>query len=47
MYLGDIGHVDEDGHFYIVDRVKELIKYKGLQVHQWNSKLANKNITLQ
>ncbi len=29
---GDIGHVDDDGYFYVVDRVKELIKYKGLQV---------------
>lgn len=29
---GDIGHVDEDDHYYIVDRLKELIKYKGFQV---------------
>lgn len=29
---GDVGHVDKDGHFYITDRVKELIKYKGFQV---------------
>ena len=29
---GDVGHVDEDGDFYITDRVKELIKYKGFQV---------------
>ncbi|HEU4619657.1 MAG TPA: AMP-binding protein [Gammaproteobacteria bacterium] len=29
---GDIGHADEDGHFFIVDRLKELIKYKGMQV---------------
>jgi acyl-CoA synthetase (AMP-forming)/AMP-acid ligase II len=29
---GDIGHVDEQGYFYIVDRLKELIKYKGMQV---------------
>jgi len=29
---GDIGHEDEDGSFYITDRVKELIKYKGFQV---------------
>ena len=29
---GDIAMVDNDGWFYIVDRVKELIKYKGLQV---------------
>ena len=29
---GDIGYYDNDGYFYIVDRIKELIKYKGLQV---------------
>ena len=29
---GDIGHYDEEGYFYIVDRLKELIKVKGLQV---------------
>jgi acyl-CoA synthetase (AMP-forming)/AMP-acid ligase II len=29
---GDIGRVDENGFFYIVDRLKELIKYKGHQV---------------
>ena len=32
FHSGDIGHADEDGHFYIVDRLKELIKYKGMQV---------------
>ena len=32
LHTGDIGYVDEDAHFYIVDRVKELIKYKGMQV---------------
>jgi acyl-coenzyme A synthetase/AMP-(fatty) acid ligase len=32
LRTGDIGHVDDDGYFYVVDRVKELIKYKGLQI---------------
>jgi acyl-CoA synthetase (AMP-forming)/AMP-acid ligase II len=32
FHTGDIAYVDEDGHFFIVDRAKELIKYKGLQV---------------
>ena len=30
--LGDIGHVKENDCFVISDRLKELIKYKGLQV---------------
>jgi acyl-CoA synthetase (AMP-forming)/AMP-acid ligase II len=29
---GDIGYVDSEGFFYVVDRLKELIKYKGMQV---------------
>ncbi|KAE8346284.1 hypothetical protein BDV24DRAFT_158528 [Aspergillus arachidicola] len=29
---GDVGYEDENGHFYITDRVKELIKYNGFQV---------------
>ncbi|KAK1147183.1 hypothetical protein N8T08_001922 [Aspergillus melleus] len=29
---GDVGYEDKDGHFFITDRVKELIKYNGFQV---------------
>ena len=32
FHSGDIGYADEDGCFFIVDRVKELIKYKAYQV---------------
>jgi 4-coumarate--CoA ligase len=32
LHTGDVGHVDADGHLYVVDRLKELIKYKGFQV---------------
>jgi acyl-CoA synthetase (AMP-forming)/AMP-acid ligase II len=32
LHTGDIGYADEDSQFFIVDRVKELIKYKGFQV---------------
>jgi acyl-CoA synthetase (AMP-forming)/AMP-acid ligase II len=32
LHTGDVAIVDEDGYFSIVDRVKELIKYKGFQV---------------
>ncbi|XP_063831313.1 uncharacterized protein LOC135080576 isoform X1 [Ostrinia nubilalis] len=32
LKTGDIGYYDEDGCFFVVDRLKELIKYKGHQV---------------
>ncbi|CAH1268927.1 ACSF2 [Branchiostoma lanceolatum] len=32
FHTGDIGHYDDKGYFYIVARLNELIKYKGLQV---------------
>jgi acyl-CoA synthetase (AMP-forming)/AMP-acid ligase II len=32
LHTGDVAVVDEDGYFQIVDRLKELIKYKGFQV---------------
>ena len=32
LHTGDVGYADETGNFFIVDRVKELIKYKGFQV---------------
>lgn len=32
LHTGDIGRADQDGAFFIVDRLKELIKYKAFQV---------------
>lgn len=32
MKTGDLGYFDSGGHIFLVDRLKELIKYKGFQV---------------
>ena len=32
MYSIETGHYDQDGYFYVTDRLKELIKVKGFQV---------------
>lgn len=41
---GDILRCDEDGYFYIVDRKKEMLKYKG---HQSKSSICIHSITLE
>ncbi|HBK80282.1 MAG TPA: 4-coumarate--CoA ligase family protein, partial [Nitrospinae bacterium] len=32
LHTGDIVRIDEDGYVYIVDRLKEMIKYKGFSI---------------
>jgi len=32
LLSGDIGYVDKDCELYVVDRLKDLIKYKGYQI---------------
>ena len=38
LHTGDVCYFDKDGFLYIVDRMKELIKYKGFQVNVMISK---------
>nr|CAI5816894.1 unnamed protein product [Callosobruchus analis] len=32
LHTGDLGYYDEEMYFYVLDRIKEVIKYKGFQV---------------
>jgi long-chain acyl-CoA synthetase len=36
LHSGDIGRMDEDGYLYVVDRIKDMIKYKGYNVFARN-----------
>jgi long-chain acyl-CoA synthetase len=36
LHSGDIGKLDEDGYLFIVDRIKDMIKYKGYNVFPRN-----------
>lgn len=33
LYTGDIGKEDEDGYFFITDRIKDMIIYKGYNIY--------------
>ena len=33
LYTGDIARKDDDGYYFLVDRAKDLIKYKGHSVY--------------
>ncbi|VDP07984.1 unnamed protein product [Soboliphyme baturini] len=39
LHTGDVGYFDEDGYYFIVDRIKDMIKIKGFQV--FNISLRN------
>jgi len=39
LHTGDLGYFDEDNYLFIVDRIKETLKYKG--IHYWPTEIEN------
>ncbi|KAM8716161.1 hypothetical protein ACLKA7_003102 [Drosophila subpalustris] len=39
IHTGDLGYFDDDNNLYIVDRMKETLKYKG--IHYWPTEIEN------
>lgn len=33
LYTGDVGHIDEDGYLYIVERKKDMLIYRGCNIY--------------